>query len=279
MRILLSNDDGVLAPGLRTLASALAGLAEITVVAPEREQSASSHSLTLDRPLRIRQLEERVYSVDGTPTDCVLLAVRGASGVLRTEPDLIVSGINHGPNLGDDVLYSGTVAAAAEGCLMGIPSIAISLAASDAAASGAAAPDASGFEPAGQVARSLIEQLLVHAGPDHDLRTVMPAGTLLNVNIPGLSFAEIRGFRVARLGRRAYPDAIVRQTDPRGRPYYWIGGEQPDWESGEDTDYHAIGEGCVSVTPLQLDLTHRLVLDRLRDWKLSLRPGSGPECG
>ncbi len=260
MQILLSNDDGVSAPGLRALARSLSGLGAVTVVAPEREQSASSHSLTLDRPLRIRRVEEGFFSVDGTPTDCVLLAVRGTPGVVKIQPDLLVSGINHGPNLGDDVLYSGTVAAAAEGCLMGIPSVAVSL----------AGFDPKEFETAGAVARSIVDQLLAQAGEASDLKQVIPEGTLLNVNVPDLPLARIRGIRVTHLGRRIYPDLIVKQLDPRGRPFYWIGGAAPEWETVDSTDYAAVSEGYVSVTPLALDITHYDMIDRLRAWNLRL---------
>ena len=192
MRILLSNDDGVMATGLNALRTALADLGEVTVVAPDREQSGASRSLTLERPLRIRRTGERVYSVDGTPTDCVLLAVRGVPGVVRVQPDLIVSGINHGPNLGDDVTYSGTVAAAAEGSLMGIPALAVSL----------VSWDPKSFETAARVTRDLVRRLLC---------APLPARTLLNVNIPDRPFEELRGIRVTRLGRRVYPDVIVAQ--------------------------------------------------------------------
>lgn len=253
MRILLSNDDGVLAAGLQTLARSLEGLGEVVVVAPEREQSACSRSLTLERPLRIRRVAERVYSVDGTPTDCVLLAVRGIPGVLKFQPDLIVSGINHGPNLGDDVTYSGTVAAAAEGCLMGIPSLAVSL----------VSWDPLDFEPAALVVRALLERIRVDP---------LPAGTLLNVNIPDLPYADLRGFRITRLGRRIYPDVIVQQLDPRGKPYYWIGGEKPTWDKEEGVDFVAVEEGYVSVTPMHLDLTNHRMLETLSRWNLTLPP-------
>lgn len=251
VRILLSNDDGVLAAGLNAVAAALDDLAEVTVVAPDREQSGASRSLTLDRPLRMRQMGERVFSVDGTPTDCILLAVRGVPGVVRVQPDLIVSGINHGPNLGDDVTYSGTVAAAAEGSLMGIPALAVSLVSWEPA----------GFDAAARVVRLLVRRLL---------RAPLPRGTLLNVNIPDRPFGDLRGIQVTRLGRRVYPDVIVAQKDPRGKPCFWIGGEAPSWEPGRQTDFEAISEGYVSITPLQLDLTDHGRLDEVRAWNLSL---------
>lgn len=254
MRILLSNDDGVLALGLDALRSALEGEDDVFVVAPEREQSGASRSLTLDRPLRVRRMGERVYGVDGTPTDCVLLAVRGIPDMVKVQPDLIVSGINHGPNLGDDVTYSGTVAAAAEGSLMGITSVAVSLSSWEPAH----------FETAARVARTIVDQL--RARP-------VPAGTLLNVNIPDLPFSSLRGTRVTRLGRRVYPDVIVAERDPRGKPCFWIGGEQPTWLPGEGTDFEAIEAGYVSITPLHLDLTDHARLEQVRGWSL------GPDTG
>lgn len=251
MRILLSNDDGVFAPGLRALRDALDALGEVTVVAPDREQSGASRSLTLDRPLRVRRVDERVFSVDGTPTDCILLAVRGVPGVVKVQPDLIVSGINHGPNLGDDVTYSGTVAAAAEGSLMGIPSLAVSL----------ASWDPLDFDAPARVAREIVQDLAE--------RPLAP-GTLLNVNVPDRPYGEIRGLRVTKLGRRVYPDVIAVQRDPRGKACFWIGGEAPTWLPGEDTDFQALEAGYVSLTPLQLDLTHHQALDSLRGWGLQV---------
>ncbi len=253
MRILLSNDDGVLASGLNCLREALEGAGEVFVVAPEREQSGASRSLTLDRPLRVRRMGERIYSVDGTPTDCVLLAVRGIPDMVQVHPDLIVSGINHGPNLGDDVTYSGTVAAAAEGRLMGIPSIAISL----------SSWEQRHFETAARVARVLVDQLRDRP---------FPPGTLLNVNVPDLSFAQLRGTRVTRLGRRVYPDVIVAELDPRGKPCYWIGGDKPTWLPGEGTDFEAVQAGLVSITPLHLDLTDHDRLEEVRGWSLGPEP-------
>jgi 5'-nucleotidase len=254
VRILLSNDDGVLAAGLDALRRSLEEVGEVYVVAPEREQSGASRSLTLDRPLRVRRMSERVYSVDGTPTDCVLLAVRGIPDMVQVQPDLIVSGINHGPNLGDDVTYSGTVAAAAEGSLMGITSLAISL----------SSWEPKHFATAGWVARTLVDQLIARP---------VPAGTLLNVNVPDRPRASLRGTRVTRLGRRVYPDVIVVQRDPRGKQCYWIGGEQPTWLPGEGTDFEAVESGFVSVTPLHLDLTDHGMLEQVRAWALG--PGSG----
>jgi 5'-nucleotidase len=254
VRILLSNDDGVLAPGLDALRQALEGTGEVFVVAPEREQSGASRSLTLDRPLRVRRMGDRVYSIDGTPTDCVLLAVRGIPDIVQVQPDLIVSGINHGPNLGDDVTYSGTVAAAAEGSLMGIPSVAVSLASWEPAH----------FETAARVARVMVDQLLARP---------VPGGTLLNVNVPDLPLASLRGTRVTSLGRRVYPDVILAQRDPRGKLCYWIGGETPTWLPGAGTDFEAVEAGFVSVTPLHLDLTDYSMLERVSGWSLGPSPG------
>jgi 5'-nucleotidase len=232
-RILLANDDGVHAPGLRALGGALADLGEVTVVAPLTEQSATSHSLTLYHPLRIQTLEPRVHAVDGTPTDCVLLAIKE---LLEEKPDLVVSGINRGPNLGEDVLYSGTVAAAMEAALLGVPAVAFSLAAREEA----------DYEAAAEVARRLVAQLL---------RQELPPRFLINVNIPPIPFEEIRGFKLARLGSRVYHDIIVRKQDPRGRDYYWIGGSDATWHPSPDSDFQAVEDGHVSLTPLLLDFT------------------------
>jgi len=231
--ILASNDDGIHAEGLRALVAALKPLGEVTVIAPDREQSATSHSLTLHRPLRVRSTADGILSVDGTPTDCVLL---GVHGFLKRPPALVVSGINHGPNMGNDVLYSGTVAAASEGAFLGIPSIAFSL----------ASWDSRDFSAAGRVAHDLVKRLLDRG---------LPRGACLNVNIPPLPFEQIRGTKVARLGKRVFRDVIVEKKDPRGKSYYWIGGEDPTWEPDEASDFHAVSEGYVSVTPLTFELT------------------------
>jgi 5'-nucleotidase len=231
--ILVTNDDGIHAEGLRVLAAAMRPLGTITIVAPDREQSATSHSLTLHRPLRIRTISDGILTVDGTPTDCVLLAVHG---FLKRKPDLIVSGINHGPNMGNDVLYSGTVAAASEGAFLGIPSVAVSL----------ASWEAKSFEAAGRVVGKLVPELLGRG---------IPAGKCVNVNIPALPWEEIRGVRVTRLGSRVFRDQIVEKTDPRGKFYYWIGGEDPTWAHDDASDFAAVSEGYVSVTPLTFELT------------------------
>lgn len=229
-RILLTNDDGVLADGLRLLARSLREIAEVVVVAPDREQSATGHSLTLHRPLRMQQLEESVYSVDGTPTDCVNLAILWL--LKDRPPDLIVSGINFGFNLGDDVTYSGTVSATFEGTLLGIPSLAFSQEVAEGFS----------FERGVGVARHFIEVLTAEP---------LPNDLLLNVNIPA---GEIKGVRLTRLGSRVYKQVVVEKVDPRGRNYFWIAGT-PVWQEEEGTDHAAVSTGHVSVTPLHLDLT------------------------
>jgi 5'-nucleotidase len=248
MEILVTNDDGIHADGLRALAKALRTLGNVTVVAPDREQSAASHALTLHRPLRIKRVEEGVLSVDGTPTDCVLL---GVHGFLKQKPDLVVSGINHGPNMGNDTSYSGTVAAAVEGTLLGIPSVAISLATWEGA----------DFEPAAEVARELVKTFLD--------RGIHP-GMCLSVNVPPIPRHAMKGIRVTRLGKRVYHDVIVEKTDPRGKLYYWIGGEDPTWEHDELSDFNAVSEGYVSVTPLSLELTDYKAIVEMETWGLKL---------
>lgn len=244
MRILLTNDDGFGAEGLEALERAARDFGEIEVVAPDREQSGASHALTMNRPVRLRRIAQDRYSVDGTPTDCVLLAVRGFDGRLDRRPDLVLSGVNHGSNLGDDVTYSGTVAAAMEANLFGIPAIAFSL----------AAPSSKGdpihWDTAVRVVRATLRSAL--ARKDR---------ILLNVNIPNLPFAELRGSVAARLGKRVYPRPLAVRHDPHGRPYYWLGDTHPEWEAGEDTDYAALSRGAVTLTPLHLDLTdHRALV-------------------
>ena len=250
MPILLSNDDGVGAPGLAALRDALAELDEIWVVAPDRDQSAVSHSVTLHRPLRIDNIAPRTYAIDGTPTDCVNIAV---NAILKTcRPRLILSGINNGANLGDDVTYSGTVSAAMEGTLLGIPSIAVSLVSRD--------HKQADFGAAAEFARRLAATLL---------RGEIPADTLLNVNVPDLPAAEIKGFALTRQGKRRYSDAIVEKVDPRGRKYYWIGGESLDFVDAEGTDFNATSRGYISVTPLHLDLTNYESLKQLEHLEIA----------
>jgi 5'-nucleotidase len=249
-RILVTNDDGIFSEGIKLLAESLGALGEVWVVAPDREQSATGHSLTLSRPLRMQKVEERRYAVDGTPTDCVNLAV--LSLLKDSPPDLVVSGINFGLNLGDDVTYSGTVSATFEGTLLGIPSVAFSQEVAEGFS----------FAPAAVFARELCRILL--AG-DLDL----PRDLLLNVNVPA---GAILGVRFARLGRRVYKQSVIEKLDPRGRKYYWIAGV-PQWERASGTDYEAVVGGCISVTPLHLDLTYYPGLERfaaLRDRLVSL---------
>ncbi len=239
-RILVTNDDGVFSEGIKLLAEALEPLGEVTVVAPDREQSASGHSLTLHRPLRIRQLEERTYSVDGTPTDCVNLAI--AWLLKDNPPDLVVSGINFGCNLGEDVTYSGTVSATFEATLLGVPSVALSQEVSEHFS----------FEPAARVAHTVVQKLL---------EAKLPPDLLLNINIPS---APISGVSLTKLGRRTYSQSVVEKRDPRGRRYFWLAGT-PEWTAEDGTDIHAIGEGRVSITPLHLDLTDYRGLESY-DW-------------
>jgi len=244
MRILLSNDDGYLAPGIIHLAEALSGLGEITVVAPEQNRSGASNSLTLDRPLSLRQAENGFYFVNGTPTDCVHLAV---TGMLEHLPDIVVSGINWGPNMGDDTLYSGTVAAATEAYLLGIPALAVSL----------ASYDGLNFPTAGKIARQLVERFI--AFPPSE-------AMLLNVNVPDVPFAELKGMQVTRLGKRHKAEPVVKMLSPRREIVYWVGAAGPAQDAGEGTDFHALKQGFVSITPLQIDLTHQQQLASVRAW-------------
>lgn len=247
MRILVTNDDGYLAPGIRALAEAAAGIGDVHVVAPDREQSATSHSLTMHHPLRVRDVRD-AHVVDGTPTDCVVLAV----GELMDEPpDMVFSGINHGANLGDDVLYSGTVAGAMEATILGIPAVAISYAGRDPQEIEAWIP---------RVARLL--QSITE-------RETFPEETLLNINLPPIPPSEAQGVRVTRLGRRAYEGSLTRSKDPSGREYFWIGGGESRWWGNDDSDFRAIRDGFVSVTPLHLDLTNFELLNEIREWELS----------
>ena len=249
MRLLLSNDDGVLARGLAALERAANELGEVFVVAPDREQSATSHSLTMHHPLRPVQIGEKRWQVDGTPTDCVMLALEA---LLPGKPDFVLSGVNHGPNMGEDVLYSGTVAAAMEGLALGVPAIAFSFAGSVLRA------DALLDDHVGTMVRILRHLTSLEHFPEH---------TLFNVNIPPIAADQLKGVRLTRLGRRAYSDSLTRMHDPWGRPIYWIGGGSVDWrDSAADSDFQAIADGYVSVTPLHLDLTHRDILDRREQW-------------
>jgi 5'-nucleotidase len=243
VRILLSNDDGYFAPGLEHLAAALAPHAEITVVAPERDRSGASNSLTLDRPLHVRRAPNGFLFVNGTPTDCVHLAV---TGLLEHMPDMVISGINLGANMGDDTIYSGTVAAATEGFLLGLPSLAISLTSKTAAH----------FESAAQVAVEMVER--------HRRQAAAP--WLLNVNVPDVPRSELKGYRVTRLGRRHKAEDMIKTTTPRGEVVYWVGAAGAAADAGEGTDFHAIEAGFVSITPLQMDLTNRDQLPTVAHW-------------
>lgn len=249
MRILVTNDDGYLANGIQVLAEAARRLGEVHVVAPDREQSATSHSLTLHYPLRARNTTDGVHVVDGTPTDCVVLAL---GELLPEKPDFVLSGINHGANLGDDVLYSGTVAAAMESCILGIPSIAISYTGAEPTAISAWS----------NVLTQLLEQLLK--------REDFPAETLLNINLPPVAPDKIEGVRVTTLGKRAYVGSLTRATDPNGREYFWIGGGEQKWWGGPDVDFRAVHSGFISVTPLHLDLTNYKLLERIEGWALTV---------
>jgi 5'-nucleotidase len=243
MRILLSNDDGYFAPGLERLAADLAPHADITVVAPERDRSGASNSLTLDRPLTVRRAPSGFLFVNGTPTDCVHLAV---TGLLDELPDMVISGINHGANMGDDTIYSGTVAAATEGYLLGIPSIAVSL----------TSKTGDHFETAAKIVVDLISR--------HRRK---PSGAwLLNVNVPDVPVGEIKGIRVTRLGKRHKAESVVKTETPRGETCYWVGAAGAAADAGEGTDFHAVGLGFVSVTPLQMDLTNHSEMPRIVEW-------------
>ena len=249
MLVLCSNDDGILARGLECLERAARPLGETFVVAPDREQSATSHSLTLHHPLRPIELETNRWQVDGTPTDCVMLAIEA---LMPQRPDFVLSGINHGPNMGEDVLYSGTVAAAMEGLALGVPAIAVSFAGRELRAEG-----------------SLLEQhveplarLLKHITSLPEF----PVNTLLNINIPAIPASEVKGVKLTKLGRRVFSDSIAKMKDPWGRPIYWIGGGSVTWGSEDGTDVSAVKEGYISVTPLHLDVTFQARLDDAALW-------------
>jgi len=248
MRILVTNDDGVHAPGIQALAEALRAEAEVIVVAPDRDHSAASHSLTVHQPVRATEVAPNVIAVQGTPTDCVHMAV---TGFLDELPDMVVSGINHGANLGDDVLYSGTVAAAIEGRFLGLPAIAISL---------VGKPDEY-MVTAAHVAQRLVQQ--VKADP-------LPKNTILNVNVPGCALADISGHEICRLGARHRAEPTVCDQDPRGRPIYWIGPAGPEQDAGEGTDFWALRHNKVAITPLQIDMTDYQAFDQLSGWARGL---------
>lgn len=244
--ILITNDDGIRAEGLNALLGHLGDLGRIVVVAPEQEQSASSHAVTLHKPLRINEYETDRFGVSGTPADCVLLAVKG---ILNDKPNLLVSGINHGPNMGEDVTYSGTVAAAIEGSILGIPSISVSVAAWENVS----------FEPAAEVSRYLAGEMLKHE---------VPGASLWNVNVPSIPRGKIRGIQITKLGSRIYNDVIIKKKDPRGKDYFWIGGGKPGWSTEKNADFTAISKGYISVTPLCIDITDYKGIFELKKWNL-----------
>lgn len=246
MRILISNDDGVNAPGIRVLAESLESLAQIAVVAPDRDRSAASNSLTIEFPLRVQELENGYVAINGTPTDCVHLAI---TGWLSEAPDMVVSGINAGSNLGDDVLYSGTVAAAIEGRFLGYPTIAVSLASQNR--------QHEHYNTAGHYVNKLVKHLM--ANP-------LSKNIILNVNVPDLPIDEIKGIKVTRLGYRHRAEKMVPSEDPRGKPIYWVGPAGPGQDAGPGTDFHAVKDGYVSITPIKTDLTDTEQLGAIEDW-------------
>ncbi|MCW0371028.1 5'/3'-nucleotidase SurE [Xanthomonas sacchari] len=247
MRVLVSNDDGVDAPGIRMLAEQLRGAGhEVTVVAPDRDRSGASNSLTLDLPIRLKRIDHYTCSVAGTPTDCVHLAL---TGMLEFDPDIVVSGINNSANLGDDVIYSGTVSAAMEGRFLGLPAVAVSLVSHN--------HDPRHFQTAARAAVEIVAQL--KADP-------LPADTILNVNVPDLPWQEIKGFEVTRLGNRHRSEPCLPQTDPRGGTVYWIGPAGREQDAGSGTDFHAVRTGFISITPIQVDLTRYQALEKVASW-------------
>jgi 5'-nucleotidase len=244
--ILVTNDDGVRSPGIKALFDAVKHLGDAYIIAPDRERSAVSHALTLHRPLKVEELADRVFSLNGTPTDCVAV---GINSILPTKPGLVVSGINKGANLGDDITYSGTVSAAIESTIMGIPAFAVSLVITDQ-------KEPLNFDTAATIAADIGKYIVDYS---------LPYDTLLNVNVPNLPAKRLKGLRLARQGKRIYDGAVKETFDPHGEKHYWIGGGQPYWEHGEDTDIQAVQDGYVSVTPIHLDLTNYEALKFLRE--------------
>ena len=244
MKILISNDDGVMAPGIAALEQALSTIADISVMAPDRNRSGASNSLTLSRPLRVRSLDNGRYSVEGTPTDCVHLAL---TGFLESGFDMVVSGINHGANLGDDIIYSGTVAAAMEGRSLGLPAIAVSM----------VGENIHHFQTGALIVKQLVMKLSTHR---------LPSQTILNVNVPDLPLDEIKGIQVTRLGSRHTAAPIQKELDPRGHAMYWIGPPGQEADCGPGTDFCAVKQGYVSITPLHLDMTHYKIFDQVSEW-------------
>jgi 5'-nucleotidase len=253
MHVLVSNDDGVDAPGIRQLAQALRQAGHrVTVVAPDRDRSGASNSLTLDQPIRAQQRDEDTWAVAGTPTDCVHLAL---SGMLDGDPDIVFSGINNSSNLGDDVIYSGTVAAAMEGRCLGLPAVAVSLSTGE--------HKAMHFESAARAAVELLTRLCSNP---------LPPDTILNINVPDLPWEQIKGWRVCRLGNRHRAEACICEVDPRGRPIWWIGPAGPAQDSGPGTDFHAVREGWIALTPIHVDLTRYQALESVASWAEGLVP-------
>ena len=244
MNILVTNDDGIQSEGLILLADALESMGNVFVAAPDRERSAAGHSLSLHHPLRVDEVSKNRFSIDGTPTDCVNLAV---NGLLDVRPDIVVSGVNKGANMGDDITYSGTVSAAMEGTLLGIPSIAMSLTTKSDFI----------FETAVDVALKVARRVIEKG---------LPKDTLLNVNVPNITMDEVKGWKITRQGKRIYGDAVVEKVDPRGRKYFWIGGDSLGFEHIEDSDFQAVSENYISLTPLHLDLTNYSSMEELKPW-------------
>ncbi len=252
LHVLLSNDDGVEAPGIAKLAARLEERARVTVIAPDRDRSGASNSLTLDEPIRISRGRNGFIGVRGTPTDCVHIAL---TGFMESDPDMVISGINSGPNLGDDVLYSGTVAAAMEGRFLGLPAIAVSMFSEERV---------SHWDSGCEAVMWLIDRILSKQ---------LPADTILNVNVPDLPWEEMRGFQATRLGHRHRAERVIEAKDPRGRPIFWIGPPGSEQDAGPGTDFHAVKNGFVSVTPLSVDLTRYAALDTLASWVTEDVPG------
>jgi 5'-nucleotidase len=255
MRILVTNDDGIQSPGLTALAEALTAIGEVWVVAPDRERTAVAHAVTLHKPLRVQRVSPRTFAVNGTPVDCVNLALLN---VMPKPPAVLVSGINKGVNLGDDVMYSGTVSAAMEGTILGVPSIAVSQ----------EGRDAFRFPVGAGYAVRVVRLVLEHG---------LPAETLLNVNVPDRPLRSIRGVRITCLSRRRFHNPIIEKVDPHGRKYYWIAGTRVSWSRSKDADHEAVEEGRVSITPIHLDITHYDVLERFRSWVPLIERGT--VCG
>jgi 5'-nucleotidase len=260
MEILISNDDGIEAIGIRVLANSMRGLGSVTIVAPDKNRSGASNSLTLDAPIRIKETEEGVYRVSGTPTDCVHVAL---TGLLEEDPDIVVSGINSGANLGDDVIYSGTVAAAMEGRFLGFPAIALSLVFAENS-------QQHFYDTAGEAAIRLVKQLQ---------RDPLPADTILNVNVPDCPWSEIKGFEVTRLGHRHRAEPAIKAMDPRGREMYWIGPAGAEQDAGPGTDFDAVRRNFISVTPIHVDLTRYQALDQVAGWVTAINTDKNRDSG